>query len=185
MSDSVTFLVPKVSLMGLPICLPLNPVLQCYGRSIFPFTHESVSVLPFTHKSVSILSSTHKNISVLLTTHKSFSVLSTTLKNVPVSAPGLTSFFVCSVDLSLPFARLNIIESGLERPFEMCSLVNILLKDDSGLLYETLNYIFIMKLFNFSQPTHMLSLHRYMFFCCLIRLMTVKCICKSIKCGLM
>ena len=167
-SDSVACLVPKVSLLDLyPICLPLKPVLQCYDGSVLP--------------------STCKSLSVLSTTRKSVSVLSTTLKSVPVSALELASFSVDSVDLSLTFAQLDIVESGFERPFETCSLVNILLEDDRGLLHENLNplYMFMMKLFDFHWPCHMLSLRGFMVFCCLIRPMTVKHICRSIKCRLM
>jgi len=167
-SDSVACLVPKVSLLDLyPICLPLKPVLQCYDGSVLP--------------------STRKSLSVLSTTRKSVSVLSTTLKSVPVSALELASFSVDSVDLSLTFAQLDIVESGFERPFETCSLVNILLEDDRGLLHENLNplYMFMMKLFDFHWPCHMLSLRGFMVFCCLIRPMTVKHICRSIKCRLM
>jgi len=176
--DPVACLIPKASLLELcPICLPLDQAFQCCYGSDFPFTRESVSVLPSTRKSVSVLSSTRKSVSVLLTT----------LESVPVSALGFTRFFVSSVDLSLPFARLNIIESGLGRPFETCSLVNILLKEDSDLLHETLSplCIFMMKFFDFSWPSHILSLRGFMVFCCLVRPMTVKHICRSIKCGLM
>jgi hypothetical protein len=176
--DPVACLIPKASLLELcPICLPLDRAFQCCYGSVFPFTRKSVSVLLSTRKSVSVLSSTCKSVSVSLTTPES----------VPVSALEFASFFVSSVDLSLPFTRLNIIEGGLGRPFETCSLVNILLEDDSGLLHEILSplCIFVMKFFDFSWPSHMVSLRGFMVFCCLVRPVTVKRICKSIKCGLM